>query len=386
MDRNIAKHLAKRGMHSTKPQKKDIPFSERNPDFFKWFKESVMGFDSEEYHREFWREARRTGHTIGKVPYGLKEYHRRRNSRFIGAAIAFELLLGGGALAVWLIRRMIDQHIQRLRRPTYYETERARRQALADERRRIRRRRTLNACPSKEMLIEAFRNARNSSEDMIRFGSLVEDLECYVDNTPYFANGCLVGRRGGIKRHFEREIPELYAHYKTVMRYKALSKKFRQAVGVGDPVPADMLLAKNGKIPENTAIAKDVQNQVQRDFSSEINYGKKGRAEVNGTVKGDGENQDTRDFSSDGNATGVNENYAENAEGAGAENAEGAGGALMAATERTRALAAKILAGCEGTVVSLAAQLEARLNPDYAPRIKDIKSHQVDTNQAILHA
>ena len=118
----------------------------------------------------------------------------------------------------------------------------------------------------------------------------------------------------------------------------------------------------------------------------ERNYGKKGRAEVNGTVKGDGENQDTRDFSSDGNATGVNENYAENAEGAGAENAEGAGGALMAATERTRALAAKILAGCEGTVVSLAAQLEARLNPDYAPRIKDIKSHQVDTNQAILHA
>jgi hypothetical protein len=228
------------------------------------------------------------------------------------------------------------------------------------------------------MLIEAFRNARNSSEDMIRFGSLVEDLECYVDNTPYFANGCLVGRRGGIKRHFEREIPELYAHYKTVMRYKALSKKFRQAVGVGDPVPADMLLAKNEKIPENTAIAKDVQNQVQQDFFSERNYGKKGRAEVNGTVKGDGENQDARDFSSDGNATGVNENYA--------ENAEGAGGALMAATERTRALAAKILAGCEGTVVSLAAQLEARLNPDYAPRIKDIKSHQVDTNQAILHA
>ena len=69
MDKTIAKHLAKRGMTPTKPRKKDLTFSERNPDFFKWFHESVMGFDSEEYRREFWREARRTGHTIGPVSY-----------------------------------------------------------------------------------------------------------------------------------------------------------------------------------------------------------------------------------------------------------------------------------------------------------------------------
>ena len=349
MDRNIARHLARRGMHSTKPQKKDLPFSVRNPDFFKWFEESVMGFDSDEYRREFWREARRTGHTIGEVPYGLKEYYRRRDSRFIGAAMAFELLLGGGALAVWLIRRMIDQHIQRLRRPTYYETERARRQALADERRRIRRRRTLNACPSRATLLEAFRGAKNSAEDMIRFGSLVEDLECYVDNTPYFADGCLVGRRGGIKRHLEREIPELYAHYKTVMRYKALSKKFRQAVGVGDPVPADMLLAENGESPKNMSEARDFQNQARKDFNSERYSGKEGRAEVNSSAEVDGANQDLRDFSSDGKV-------------------------VQQVAERFKVLAAEILAGCEGTVMSLAAQLEARLSPDYAPRIMNEKS------------
>ena len=94
MDRTIARHLAKRGMTPTKPRKEDLTFSERNPDFFRWFHESVMGFDSEEYRREFWREARRTGHTIGHVPYGLKEYHRRRDTRLEGFAIVLELLIG----------------------------------------------------------------------------------------------------------------------------------------------------------------------------------------------------------------------------------------------------------------------------------------------------
>jgi hypothetical protein len=46
-------------MATAKPLRKDITFSELNPDFFKWFHESVMGFDSEEYRREFWREARK---------------------------------------------------------------------------------------------------------------------------------------------------------------------------------------------------------------------------------------------------------------------------------------------------------------------------------------
>ena len=264
MDKTIAKHLAKRGMTPTKPRKEDLTFSERNPDFFKWFHESVMGFDSEEYRHEFWREARRTGHTIGHVPYGLKEYHRRRDTRLEGAAIVLELLIGGSALAVWLMRRMVDRHIQRLRRPTYYETERARRLGLAEERRRIRRRRTVNAMPGNEELIEAFRKAKDSPAGMIRFGSLIEDLECYVDNTPYFKNGQLVGRRGGIRRYLEREIPELYARYKTVMKYKALSKKFRQATGVADPVPAASLLPEENDKGRSRGNENSVRNEISR--------------------------------------------------------------------------------------------------------------------------
>ena len=334
MDRTIARHLAKRGMTPTKPPKASLTFSERNPDFFKWFYESVMGFDSEEYRREFWREARRTGHTIGHVPYGLKEYHRRRDSRLEGAAIILELLIGGSALAVWLIRRMVDRHIQRLRRPTYYETERARRLGLAEERRRIRRRSTVNAMPGREELLEAFLKAKDSPADMIRFGSLIEDLECYVDNTPYFKDGQLIGRRGGIRRHLEREIPELYARYKTVMRYKALSKRFRQAVGVSDPVPAASLLPEESSLERS----REDENSLRNEFLG--NYGE-GMEKVN-----------------------RRENVEKQKE---KESVRGEFGAK-------KIMVKEILGACEGSVVSLAAQLEIRINLNYTPPIRTIRT------------
>ena len=334
MDRTIARHLAKRGMTPTKPPKASLAFSERNPDFFKWFYESVMGFDSEEYRREFWREARRTGHTIGHVPYGLKEYHRRRDSRLEGAAIILELLIGGSALAVWLIRRMVDRHIQRLRRPTYYETERARRLGLSEERRRIRRRRTVNAMPGREELLEAFLKAKDSPADMIRFGSLIEDLECYVDNTPYFKDGQLIGRRGGIRRHLEREIPELYARYKTVMRYKALSKRFRQAVGVSDPVPAASLLPEE----DGKERSREDENSLRNEFLG--NYGE-GMEKVN-----------------------RRENVEKQKE---KESVRGEFGAK-------KIMVKEILGACEGSVVSFAAQLEIRINPNYTPPIRTIRT------------
>jgi hypothetical protein len=330
MDKTIAKHLAKRGMATTKPLRKDITFSERNPDFFKWFHESVMGFDSEEYRREFWREARKTGHTIGHMPYGLREYHRRRDARLEGAAIFLELIIGGSALAVWLIRRMIDRHIQRLRRPTYYETERARRLGLAEERRRIRRRRTTNAMPGKKELLEAFRKAKDSPADMIRFGSLIEDLECYVDNTPYFKDGKLVGRRGGIRRHLEREIPELYARYKTVMKYKALSKKFRQATGIEDPVPAASLLPDES----NSERCECDENSIRRENSRN-----------GGCVKGKQKGKEKG--MSKGKFDWIGFEFGEK-----------------------RILVKEILGACEGTVVSLTAQLEIRINPGYTPPVR----------------
>jgi hypothetical protein len=349
MDKTTAKHLAKREKMPTKPLRENLTFSERNPDFFKWFHESVMGFDSEEYRREFWREARKTGRSIGHIPYGLKEYHRRRDTRLEGAAILLELLIGGSALAVWLIRRMVDRHIQRLRRPTYYETERARRLGLAEERRRIRRRRTVNAMPGREELLEAFRKAKDSPADMIRFGSLIEDLECYVDNAPYFKDGQLIGRRGGIRRHLEREIPELYARYKTVMRYKALSKRFRQAVGVSDPVPAASLLPEESSLERSREDENSLRNEITQGAGDGM-----GLEVAKGVKEMPAREKPTRKMPTKKmpiRKTPTKEIIVK------------------------EMLAREILGACEGSVVSLAAQLELRINPNYTKPIRAVYNH-----------
>ena len=367
MDKTTAKHLAKRGKMLTKPLKENLTFSERNPDFFKWFHESVMGFDSNEYRHEFWREARKTGRSIGHIPYGLKEYHRRRDTRLEGVAILLEFFIGGSALAVWLMRRMIDRHIQRMRRPSYYETERARRLGLAEERRRIRRRRTINAMPSNEELLEAFGKAKDSVENMIRFGSLIEDLECYVDNTPYFKNGHLVGRRGGIRRYLEREIPELYARYKTVMKYKALSRKFRQATGIADPIPSASLIPEK----EEKELYRKNENSVRNEFSrknedvidqQEIQEKQRKWEKLERLEKQ--EELERREKS------------ANLKKQAGSENKTGKSDVSMA-----NILAKEIIEACEGSIISLAAQLEMRINPDYTPAIRASGiSHDITAN------
>jgi hypothetical protein len=78
---------------------------------------------------------------------------------------------------------------------------------------------------------------------MIRFGSMVEDLECYVDNRLKFSSpGVISGRNGGVKRWLQANCAPLYERYSTVMRYKQLSRKFRQTLGVVDPTPATAVL------------------------------------------------------------------------------------------------------------------------------------------------
>ena len=237
MDKATKRHLERRGVFDTAVREWERPFSERNRDFFAWFEETVMGFDSDEYRSRFWREARKTGHTIGPRPYGVQEYASCRGS------IALYFALMGASFFFWLARREIDRRLHRLRRPSYYEAERARRLALAEERRRLRRRCTFNERPCMDAIRDALARAHESVEDMVRLGSLMEDLECHVDNSPYFReDGSFAGRRGGIRRLLQEEAPDLYARYKTLMKYKALSKRFRQAVGVGDPIPASSVL------------------------------------------------------------------------------------------------------------------------------------------------
>ena len=163
-------------------------------------------------------------------------------------------------LARW-VRLTATQRISRLRhavnRPAYYERERARRQALAAVRRSTARRTTENPRPTKEQVLEAFLKAKNSNEDMICFGSLLEDLACYVDSTLLRdSTGAIVGRRGGIKAWLQTNLPVLYLKYSTVMRYKAAAKKLKQLCELPDPVPAERIVAPAPRADEPPVVLR----------------------------------------------------------------------------------------------------------------------------------
>ena len=151
-------------------------------------------------------------------------------------------------LAKWLRRdatRYIDRAQSRLRRPLYYAREKARREALAAERRRVGGRRTTSPCPTREAVLDAWIHRRESHGAAVRFGSMIHDLECYVDNSLLRdESGAIVGRRGGVKAWLQENIPALYVRYTTVMRYKAMAKKLMQVTGLADPVSAAAVLAE----------------------------------------------------------------------------------------------------------------------------------------------
>ena len=157
---------------------------------------------------------------------------------------------GGDRLALWaaapFLRRCATEEVNALRRrlvrPLYYGRENARRRALAAERRRVRRRRTESPCPTREAILDAWTHAREGREAMLRFGSLLEDLACYVDHGLRLAGGRIVGRAPGIKGWLRENVPALALRYTTVMRYKAAAKKLRQVVELPDPIPVAAVL------------------------------------------------------------------------------------------------------------------------------------------------
>ena len=214
--------------------------------FLDWFREEVLGLDSEVYRRAFWRTAFREGHTIGHVPRTFRSWQNERGVRPLercSDALAVCFFIGAPALACWLACRAFDAARRRMRRTTYYERELDRRLALGRTRCAITRRRTTNPKPTMEALRAAWHAVRTSPEAALRLGGMLEDLECYVDNRVVgdAATGWR-GRRGGIKRLLEREAPDLFAHYAALMRYKSIARRFRQACGLADPVPADAAL------------------------------------------------------------------------------------------------------------------------------------------------
>ena len=340
MDKQIRRHLERRGVRLAhgRPAEGLLGTDGGKQAFFRWFYEDVMGFDSMEYRRRFWCEAYRRGHTIGDMPQTAAEFTDPRRHPYNEwlARLLFLMLAMGVSAVVWWLVRVVDAHVRCLRRPTYYEVERARRLDLAKERRRIRRRRTTSPCPTPDMLRAAFVGARVSTSDMVRFGSMLEDLECYVDNSVVWSEteGRIVGRRGGIRQWLRENAPDLSARYKTLMKYKALAKKFRQAVGVCDPTPAAAVLP-----PEPSGKGRQDGEGVSREHCTERSYGR-GRANVARTDVGHAAQADVTHEWTD---------------------------TTWDVTDAAHEKARELLGRCEGTLASLGAQLALWVSADFMP-------------------
>ena len=167
--------------------------------------------------------------------------------------------------------RKLEPLRRRIRRTSYYDAENARRRALRDERRKIRKRTTLNPCPTRVEILEAWTHVRESHEAMVRFGSMLMDLECYLDNSLIISEeGAIVGRRGGVKRWLQENIPALYLRYTAVVRYKAAAKKLRQVVGLRDPVPAAVLVDERDYVTDEILRAREIWRQVDEGVGKSV--------------------------------------------------------------------------------------------------------------------
>ena len=364
MDKQIKRHLERRGIWLAhgRPARGLLGSDGGLDAFLRWFHEDVMMFDSMEYRRRFWREACRRGHTVGHMPNTAVEFTDPRIHRYDTWLANLALLMAamGVSAVVWHLARALDAHIRQLRRPTYYEVERLRRAKLAAERRRIRRRTTTSPCPTPEMLRDAFAHALDATTDMIRFGSMLEDLECYVDNSIVWSEdkGRIVGRRGGIRQWLRENAPDLSERYKTVMKYKALAKKFRQAVGVCDPIPAAAVLPpeQSQKRDDSEMARKRREEGRKREYCSEHSRRRQRKADRTKTT---GERN---------RGSPVEAAKALSVDAARALPVEAAKALSVDAAKVSPMDAAKaLLEACEGTVASLSARLALMVSADFVP-------------------
>ncbi len=171
-------------------------------------------------------------------------------------------------------KEQIQAQLRRIQRPIYYAREKRRRQELAIERRKIRRRTTLAPMPTPADVRAAWEARKESKERMILLGGMLQDLECYVDRRLFFDDaGNIVRRAGGIRGWLRENLPELAPHYKTLMRYKAMAIKLRQATGLHDPTPTSTLLEAEYSVEsptdENLCRNKMRSASERRDFATD---------------------------------------------------------------------------------------------------------------------
>ncbi|MBQ6136107.1 MAG: hypothetical protein IJI73_01920 [Kiritimatiellae bacterium] len=270
---------------------------------------------------------------------------------FISACDVFEYLTRGDFWWMYLGARRMDcsRRVAKLkaavRRPRYYEAENERRRALAAARRKIRARATTNACPTREAILGAWNRRRDSHEAAIRFGSLLEDLECYLDNSlRRDEDGVIIGRNPGIKGWLCENLPEVSEKYTTAMRYKAAAKKLKQVAELADPTPADVVL------PQGWAERKD---EAKRDYGADEIAG--------GGVASAGEAMEWRGGgSTETCAKGRGEGRAE-------RRGEGKAAPELAIV-RARAIWLEVVAGIGPGATALMARLDALTDPE---RVED---------------
>jgi len=167
------------------------------------------------------------------------------------------------------MKREIVRDLRALRRPFYYAREKARRRELAAERRKITRRTTTAPMPTPEALLAAWNARKDSREAMVRLGGMLHDLACYVDSCLKFdESGDVMGRNGGIKEWLRENAPELSTKYKTLMRYKAMAMRLRQATGTKDPKPTAALLDEMPRHELVAAILADKTPVFSRVFAA----------------------------------------------------------------------------------------------------------------------
>ena len=191
---------------------------------------------------------------------------------------------------VWCVLKGVALALRKVQRPKYYPQERMRRQALARERRRVRRRTTLNAAPTADGLLVQWAKVKRNPQEMIRFGSMLCDLEAYVDNSLLRnENGEIIGRNPGIRGWLNANCQPLAVHYKTVMGYKAMAEKFRQAIGLADPYPATLALdgLKSAPTTDGDPNCKNMVRKSNEETASDKRTSKESMRQ--NTVRKDGE-------------------------------------------------------------------------------------------------
>ncbi len=130
------------------------------------------------------------------------------------------------------------------------KSERERRLRLASQRRKIKEHRTTNQCPTADEITAQWAKVKESHIEMLKFGSMLCDLETYVDNGLIRDEyGEIVGRHPGIKGWLAENCPGLIGHYKLIMRYKVMAVKARQAVELHEPTPVSDILPVDEELP-----------------------------------------------------------------------------------------------------------------------------------------